>query len=228
MQLDQALSLAPMISGHRLDHLDPIEREAFDTLQAEGLADAVAWNPDDPDSTIEKVELIQPKQAQAETASDAFLEKMDANYAEDRATVAAALTGPEPDEAARLVRWMVEKDINYYGVFADDRFAQMMGNMEGITGLLSSIRNAIHDDGAICYPRTEAHGLYVCFLDRGEPNFQERFLDQIREQGHGDDVLVGHKVIGFADTIDDFMEAFDEAERNREEELQALFGLGNA
>jgi len=54
---DQALALAPTIKGRLLHSLDPIERAAFDVLQANGAADAEAACPDSPTSMDERVAL---------------------------------------------------------------------------------------------------------------------------------------------------------------------------
>lgn len=59
LTFDQALALAPTIKGRLLRGLDPLEREAFDVLQANGAADAEAAYPDSPTSTDERVALYR-------------------------------------------------------------------------------------------------------------------------------------------------------------------------
>ncbi|MGN6451294.1 MAG: helix-turn-helix domain-containing protein [Brucella intermedia] len=57
MTYEQARALAPLIKGRLLRSLDDLEREAFDVLQANGAADAIAAYPDSPTSTDEGIEL---------------------------------------------------------------------------------------------------------------------------------------------------------------------------
>lgn len=57
MTYDQAKALAPLIDGKRIEHLDALEVEALEALQAEGAADVVAADPDDPNSTAQMVAI---------------------------------------------------------------------------------------------------------------------------------------------------------------------------
>lgn len=54
---EQAVALAPLIQGQNVKTLDDLGRAAFNTLQAEGAADAIAANPDDPKSLDECVSI---------------------------------------------------------------------------------------------------------------------------------------------------------------------------
>lgn len=164
-----------------------------------------------------------PDQSES-TAVHKFMTKMDEQYAAARQAVLEALASPQPDEAARLVRWIIENGINPYAVFSDPGCAECMASLDGILGIMHSVRHAIRDDGDICYPVTEVYGPYVSFIDRRHMQFEQEFERQISLQGHASDVIAGHKVIGFAETIDDFMESYEVHEKQREADFRAFFG----
>ena len=59
MSFEQALALSPLIEGKNVKSLDDLGRAAFNVLQAEGAADAVAANPNDPSSLEECVAIAR-------------------------------------------------------------------------------------------------------------------------------------------------------------------------
>ncbi len=57
ISFEQAVALAPLINGQNPKSLDDLGRAAFNVLQAEGAADAVAAYPHDPNRLDERVAI---------------------------------------------------------------------------------------------------------------------------------------------------------------------------
>lgn len=137
-----------------------------------------------------------------------FVDKMDQRYAKARQALIEEMASPAPDEAVRLVRWIMESGIDPDTVFSNRRYADWMSDPEGILAVMNSVRHAIRSRHAICYPMT-AQGPYVSFLNRNDWQFHRMLMEEIERHGPGKDVIYTHSLVGFVETIDEFMEVYE-------------------
>lgn len=150
------------------------------------------------------------------------MNKMDQRYAQARQGVIEEMTRPSPDEAVRLVRWIIENGIDPDIVFSDRRYADWMSRPEGILGVINVVRNAVRSK-SICYPVT-AEGPYVSFIYRHSMEFERMLMEEIYRHGPGPDVVYTHHVVGFAKTIDDFMELYEAGEKGCKATIRRILG----
>jgi hypothetical protein len=79
--------------------------------------------------------------------------------------------------------------------------------------LLDRIDRAFRD-GEVCFPETETHGPYVHLGSNArDPETPALFLAEIRANGHGEEVVEGHRVTRFCPDLDAFIAAFEARER---------------
>lgn len=142
-----------------------------------------------------------------------LLHTYDAQYAAARARVAEALSGTDDRPSGMLLRWIRDGGVNPYGVFSRHREADQLRSAEGAAALLDRIDRAFRD-GEVCFPETETHGPYVHLGSNArDPETPALFLAEIRANGHGEDVIEGHRIIGFCPDLDAFIAAFEARER---------------
>lgn len=145
-----------------------------------------------------------------------LLKTYDDRYAKARARVADALSGKNDRPSARILRWIVENGINPHDVFSWHYDADQLRSAEGTATLLNRIDRHFRD-GKICFPETEAHGPYIKIGSSAQdPETPKIFRAEIRANGHGEDVIEGHRIIGFCPDLDTFIAAFEARERERE------------
>ncbi|MCA9774885.1 MAG: hypothetical protein KC466_20860 [Myxococcales bacterium] len=145
-----------------------------------------------------------------------LLKTYDDRYAKARARVADALSGTNDRPSARILRWIVGNGINPHNVFSWHYDADQLRSAEGAATLLNRIDRAFRD-GKICFPETEAHGPYIHIGSSAQdPETPKIFHTDIRANGHGEDVIEGHRIIGFCPDLDAFIAAFEARERERE------------
>ena len=145
-----------------------------------------------------------------------LLKTYDDQYAAARARVADALSGADERPSGRLLRWIVEAGVNPYGVFSRHRDADQLRSAEGAAALLDRIDRA-YRDGEVCFPVTETHGPYVHLGSNArDPETPNLFLAEIRTNGHGEEVVEGHRVNGFCPDLDAFIATFEAREREYE------------
>jgi hypothetical protein len=147
-----------------------------------------------------------------------LLKTYDDRYATARARVADALSGTNDRPSARILRWIVETGVNPHNVFSWHYDADQLRSAEGAATLLNRIDRAFRN-GKICFPETEAHGPYIQIGSSArDPETPKLFLAEIRANGHGADVIEGHRIIGFCPDLDAFIATFEA----REKEYEAL------
>lgn len=145
-----------------------------------------------------------------------LLQTYDAQYATARARVAEALSGTDDRPSGVLLRWIRDTGVNPYGVFSRHRDADQLHSAEGAAALLDRIDRAFRD-GKICFPDTETQGPYIQIGSSArDPETPKIFLAEIRANGHGADVIEGHRIIGFCPDLDAFIAAFEAREREYE------------
>lgn len=133
---------------------------------------------------------------------------------------------PTRRPSARILRWIVETGVNPHNVFSWHHNADQLRSAEGAARLLNRIDRAFRD-GKICFEETEAHGPYIQICssarDRETPKI---FLVEIRANGHGADVIEGHRITGFCPDLDAFIATFEAREREYEALARELMDLG--
>lgn len=145
-----------------------------------------------------------------------LLKTYDDQYAAARARIADALSGANDRPSARILRWIIETGVNPHSVFSWHHDADQLRSAEGAATLLNRIDRAFRD-GKICFPETEAHGPYIQIGSSArDPETPKIFLAEIRANGHGADVIEGHRIIGFCPDLDAFIAAFEAREREYE------------
>ena len=145
-----------------------------------------------------------------------ILKTYDEQYAAARARVADALSGTNDRPSARILRWIVETGVNPHNVFSWHHDADQLRSAEGAARLLNRIDRAFRD-GKICFPETEAHGPYIQIgSSASDPETPKIFLAEIRANGHGADVIEGHRITGFGPDLDTFIATFEAREREYE------------
>lgn len=138
------------------------------------------------------------------------LESIDAAHAAARTRVAEVLMGPAERPEERLVRWIIENNINPYGVFAGGWMANAMESYEGIVSVMHVINHALTDDGEITFVQTARMGPRIIEYWYGESNFREVFLKNV---GASDKVLEAFEPVGKLDDVEAFIAAFEEKEK---------------
>ena len=145
-----------------------------------------------------------------------LLKTYDDRYAAARARVADALSGTDDLPSARILRWIVETGVNPHNVFSWHHDADQLRSAEGAARLLNRLDRAFRD-GKICFPETESHGPYIQIgSGPSDPETPKLFLAEIRGNGHGADVIEGHRIIGFCRNVAHFIETFEAREREYE------------
>lgn len=142
------------------------------------------------------------------------MESIDATHASARARVAEVLMGPAERPEERLVRWIIENNINPYGVFASGWMARAMESYEGIVSVMQVINHALTDDGEITFVQTARMGPRIIEYWYGESDFREVFLKHIeKDMGHSPKVLEAFEPVGQLDNVQVFITAFEEKEK---------------
>jgi hypothetical protein len=105
LSYEQAVALAPTIDRRLLRSLDTLELEAFEVLQANGAADAVAAYPDSPSSTEERVALcLSPTNAQCKLSMKFKVEE-DGGLVEVKTTEDGKVLLSSLDAHSETFRW---------------------------------------------------------------------------------------------------------------------------
>jgi hypothetical protein len=153
-----------------------------------------------------------------------LLKTYDDQYAAARTRVAGALSGTDDRPSAVILRWIVETGVNPHNVFSWHQDADQLRSAEGAATLLNRIDRAFRD-GEICFPETETHGPYIHLGSNArDPETPKVFLEEIRANGHGADVIEGHRIIGFCTDLDTFIATFEAREREYEALARDLMG----
>lgn len=151
---------------------------------------------------------------------------IDAQHEQSRNRVLAAISGEDNSEAATLVRWMFENDVNPYGVFSSYANASCFETFEGIDSIMHLISHALHDDGDISFVMTKSGDAKICFLAHDEPDFEKRFLSDVSKAlGKHKRVIEMARPAGFIGTgrsPKNEMDTFILIKTKHEEEYQRL------
>ena len=131
---------------------------------------------------------------------------------EDRAFVENILSSKEQSDVNDFIRWVFNEDVNGYSLFSDHYWGSSFDSFQGIRGLVHQLRHAIYDDGDIAYVNTNI-GPVISFKDRFEPDFKTRFLREIKNQGHGSNVVKSFAPIGFLEGMQEFITAYQEHQK---------------
>lgn len=130
--------------------------------------------------------------------SERRIADIDAQHEQSRNRVLAAISGEDNSEAATLVRWMFENDVNPYDVFSSYSYASLFSTFEGISGVMHIISHALHDDGDISFVKTNNGDARICFLPHDIPDFEKHFMaDAKRSFGNNHRAIKAIKPIGF-------------------------------
>lgn len=139
-----------------------------------------------------------------------FITRIDAEHAKARDRVMQSLSGEASAPQDVLLRWIVENDINPYGVFATPWAAQSFSSYEGIESLLHMFNHALVDDGDVSFIECEGAEPKIVFMDHREPHFRETFMKGIKSYGHGDTVMPIFEPIGTYPDVDAYIAAHEE------------------
>lgn len=151
-----------------------------------------------------------------------LLQTYDEQYAAARARVAEALSEADDRPSGVLLRWILDRGVNPYEVFSRHRDACQIRSAEEAASLLHRIDRAV-EDGEVCFPETESHGPYVHLGSSAlDPETPEIFLAEIRANGHGENVIDGHRVTGFCEDLDAFIATFEAWEKKYAEMTHRL------
>lgn len=139
-----------------------------------------------------------------------FITRIDAEHTKARDRVMQSLSGEASEPQDVLLRWIVENDINPYGVFTTRWAADAFSSYEGMHGLLHMINHALVDDGDISFIQCESAAPMIIFLDHRENGFREAFLKDIRDLGHGDTVMPIFEPVGTYPDMNAYIAAHEE------------------
>ena len=134
---------------------------------------------------------------------------LDAQHAAARDRVMQALKGESTKPEDVLVRWILENDINPYGVFAPKWAADGFSTYEGIAGVMHTINHALVDDGDISFVECEGTEPMIIFLDHRETKFRDAFLQNIRDHGHGEGVIPIFEPVGTYPDVAAYITAYE-------------------
>lgn len=121
------------------------------------------------------------------------------------------------NDAAVLLKWMIEEDINPWEIFHDPAFASLTSNLEGLIGLYQTLNHALYDDGDVTFIKTEGTSPKIMFLWRNEKNFLDIYNRNV-QQG------VEHifEITGYLDNVQEFIKEYEERERVRKEMFEEI------
>lgn len=153
-----------------------------------------------------------------------FITRIDADHAKSRARVMRSLSGEANAPQDVLLRWIVENDINPYGVFTTRWAADAFSSYEGMDGLLHMINHALEDDGDISFIECEGTEPKIVFMDHREPYFREAFLKDIKTFGHGDRTLSIFEPIGTYPDVNAYIVAYEEHAARMREQYERFMG----
>lgn len=129
------------------------------------------------------------------------------------------------NDAALLMRWIVNNNINPYGVFPD-YMAGAMGSLEGFDGLYCQLHHALYDDGDVSFVKIiystqwEPGGLItthtlsprVVFFWKGETNLVERVKEVVYLPRENDVVDFNVEVMQY---VQEYIEEYEKVEKER-------------
>jgi hypothetical protein len=121
------------------------------------------------------------------------------------------------DDAAALMRWMVENDVNPYGVFHESAFASLASTLEGFIGLHNSVSHALYDDGDIAFVNTAGQGPKIVFYCQYEGNFEELFMKDVDKN-----LKKSYIITGFLKDVHEFIQVYQEHEQRCREIFERI------
>ena len=129
------------------------------------------------------------------------LEKYEKSFADAREKYHEIMQGK--DDAAILIKWMVENDVEPYSVFHENGYAHQTNNLEGLIGLYHTLHHALYDDGDITFVKNNYYPVIV-FYWKGENNFQEHYDSHVSRTYER-----MFKIQGYLDTVQEYMKEYE-------------------
>jgi hypothetical protein len=129
------------------------------------------------------------------------LEDYEKNFADAREKYLEIMKGE--NDAAILIKWMVENEINFYGVFHETGYAHQTNTLEGLIGLYYTLHHALYDDGEITFVKTNYYPK-ILFYWKNEYNFQEHY-DRFVQSG----CEKLYQITGYLGTVQEYIAEYE-------------------
>ena len=150
------------------------------------------------------------------------LEEYEKSFADAREKYLEIMKGE--NDAAILIKWMIEKDFNPYSIFHETSYAHQTNTLEGLIGIYHILNHALVDDGDITFVKTNSYPVIV-FYWKHENNFQEHYDCFV--QSNCEKLFT---ISGYLDTVQEYIAEYErrDAQRNaRIGELENMRGKQN-
>lgn len=136
------------------------------------------------------------------------LEDYEKNFADAREKYLEIMKGE--NDAAILIKWMIENEINPYGVFHETGYAHQTNTLEGLVGIYHIVHHALVDDGEITFVKTNYYPR-ILFYWKHEDDFQEHYERLV--QSNCEKLFT---ISGYLDTVQEYISEYEryDSERN--------------
>jgi hypothetical protein len=129
------------------------------------------------------------------------LEDYEKNFVNAREKYLEIMKGE--NDAAILIKWMIENEINPYGVFHETGYAHQTYTLEGLIGIYHTLNHALVDDGEITFVKTTYYPK-ILFYWKNEYNFQEHYTRFVQE---GCEQLF--QIAGYLDNVQEYIAEYE-------------------
>lgn len=140
------------------------------------------------------------------------LDKLEQDFHAAKARCVALQKGLPVNEAEELMQWLLNTDINPYGIFLNDGTANMTQSIQGLDALFDILVHALLDDGAISFVEINQKP-NVVFLHPSDFEDDEAFWEAVKKE----DSFSGHALFPVERrimecTVSEFIQACEDHE----------------
>lgn len=129
------------------------------------------------------------------------LEQYEKNFADAREKYLEIMKGE--NDAAILIKWMIENEISPYDVFHETGYAYQTDTLEGLIGIYHTLNHALFDDGEITFVKT-AYYPKILFYWKQENDFHEHYERYVQS---GCEKLF--TISGYLDTVQEYITEYE-------------------
>lgn len=120
------------------------------------------------------------------------------------------------NEAAVLLKWMIENDINPYSVFHETSYASYMETLEGLATLYHLLCHSLYDDGDITFVKNNYYPV-ILFAYKNESYFQTHYDKFVQSNCEKQMTITG-----YCDNVHEYITEYESCDKMWKERVANL------